>query len=76
MMEPVATCVVDSAIPKCEDVRIMAADDISAAMPCGESISTSPLPRVRMTRQPPIQVPTAMAMAQAAFTQKGIVASW
>ena len=28
-------------------------EDVSAAIPCGEWISTSPLPRVRITRQPP-----------------------
>jgi hypothetical protein len=31
-----------------------AADAVSAAMPCGDSISTKPLPSVRMTRQPPM----------------------
>ena len=30
-----------------------AAEADSAAMPCGASISTRPLPSVRMTRQPP-----------------------
>ena len=35
-------------------------------------ISTSPLPRVRITRQPPTQVPPAIASAQATFTQSGI----
>ena len=32
---------------------MIAADDVSAAMPCGEAISTKPLPSVRITRQPP-----------------------
>ena len=31
-----------------------AAEADSAAMPCGDSISTRPLPKVRMTRQPPM----------------------
>ena len=35
------------------EARITAADDASAAMPWGELISTSPLPRVRMIRHPP-----------------------
>src|ERR1700727_1542892 len=52
-IEPVATWVVDSEYPKWLDSRIVAADEDSAAMPWGDSISTSPLPSVRMTRQPP-----------------------
>ena len=52
-IEPVATWVVDSAKPRWLDARMTAAEDDSAAMPCGEEISTSPLPRVRMIRQPP-----------------------
>lgn len=40
-------------------------------MPWGASVSTSPLPSVRMTRQPPESVPRAMATAQAAITQNG-----
>ena len=53
MIDPVATCVVDSEKPKLADSRMTAADADSAAMPCGDSISTRPLPSVRMTRQPP-----------------------
>jgi hypothetical protein len=53
-MDPVATCVVDRAMPRWLEERMIAAEDASAAMPCGELISTSPLPRVRMTRQPPM----------------------
>jgi len=30
-----------------------AADELSAAIPCGGVISTSPFPSVRMIRQPP-----------------------
>ena len=52
-MEPVATCVVDSAKPRWLDARMTAAEALSAAMPCGDVISTSPLPSVRMMRQPP-----------------------
>ena len=51
---------------------MMAAEEASAAMPCGDSISTRPLPRVRMTRQPPDKVLTAMATAQATMTQVGM----
>jgi len=50
----------------------MAADDASAARPCGAEISTRPLLRVRMIRQPPRYVPMAIASAHASFTQKGI----
>ena len=52
-IEPVATWVVDRANPRWLDVRMTAADALSAAMPCGGEISTRPLPSVRMTRQPP-----------------------
>ena len=52
-IDPVATWVVESAKPRWLDARITAADALSAAMPWGELISTRPLPRVRMIRQPP-----------------------
>ena len=52
-MLPVATWVVDRAKPRWLEARMTAADEASAAIPCGEEISTSPLPRVRMIRQPP-----------------------
>jgi hypothetical protein len=71
-MEPLATCVVDKAIPRWLEERMITADEVSAAMPCGELISTSPLPMVRITRQPPTQVPAAIASAQATFTQIGM----
>src|SRR5665647_1993794 len=47
------------------------ADAASAAMPWGDSISVSPLPMVRMTRQPPLQVPRLIARAQETITQLG-----
>lgn len=50
---------------------MITADEVSAAIPCGELIATSPLPMVRITRQPPTQVPPAMAKAQATFTNNG-----
>jgi hypothetical protein len=52
-IEPVATCVVDSANPSWLEARMTTADELSAAIPCGGAISTSPLPTVRMMRQPP-----------------------
>ena len=74
-MEPVDTWVVDSAIPPVAEVKMIAAEVASAAMPCGDSISTRPLPRVRITRQPPDRVPAAMATAQETITQVGMRAS-
>ncbi len=52
-IDPVATCVVDRANPKWLDARMTAAEELSAAIPCGVLISTRPLPTVRMMRQPP-----------------------
>ena len=66
-----ATWVVDSAMPACEDVMMIAAEAASAAIPCGDSISTSPLPRVRMILHPPIYVPAAIATAQETIIQTG-----
>lgn len=54
MIEPEQTCVVDKAKPKWEDTRMVVAELASAAKPCGVLISVSPLPNVRMTRQPPM----------------------
>ena len=48
-----ATCVVDRAKPRCAEVRMTAVEAVSAAKPCGDSISVRPLPIVRMIRQPP-----------------------
>jgi hypothetical protein len=70
-MEPLATCVVDNAMPRWLEQRMITAEEVSAAMPCGELISTSPLPMVRITRHPPTQVPAAMVRAQAIFTHTG-----
>ena len=74
-IDPVATWVVDSEYPKWLDSRMADAEDASAAMPWGDSISVRPLPMVRMTRQPPIQVPRLMARAQDTITQAGRLGS-
>ena len=71
-IEPVATWVVDSANPRPLEDRMTAAELLSAAMPCAGEISIRPLPRVRMMRQPPSQVPRAMAQAALSFTQNGM----
>ncbi len=52
-MLPEATCVVDNAKPRWAEVRITVVEAVSAANPCGDWISASPLPMVRMIRQPP-----------------------
>src|SRR6478609_739207 len=67
-IEPVATCVVESEYPKWLESRMTDADDMSADMPWRESRRTSPLPRVRMTRQPPVYVPSAIASAHEKMT--------
>ena len=54
MIEPEHTWVVESAKPRCEETRIVAAELASAAKPWGVLISVRPLPSVRMTRQPPV----------------------
>src|ERR1700760_2684049 len=42
-IEPVATWVVDRAMPAALELRMIAADDASAARPCGDSVPTRPL---------------------------------
>ncbi len=54
MTDPVQTWVVESGKPKWVEVRMTVAEEDSAAKPCGVSMSVRPLPRVRMTRQPPM----------------------
>ena len=51
--EPDATCVVESANPRCELARIVAVVLASAAKPCGGVISVILVPSVRMMRHPP-----------------------
>lgn len=50
---PVATWVVERPKPRWEDARIVAVVAAPEVAPCGVSMSTMPLPRVRMMRQPP-----------------------
>ena len=71
-IEPVATWVVDSAMPRWLEDRMIAAEAVSAAIPCGEWISTRPLPRVRITRQPPDPGAGGDRDSAGTFTQKGI----
>ena len=52
--DPVATCVVERAKPRWLEVRSTAAVAPSLDIPWRGVMSTSPLPRVRMIRQPPM----------------------
>jgi hypothetical protein len=65
---------VERAKPKWLELRITAAEALSAAIPCGGEISTSPLPSVRMIRQPPAYVPRPIASAPVTLTHNGIEA--
>jgi hypothetical protein len=47
------------------------APEASATKPCRGSISVSRWPMVRMIRQPPTKVPSAIALAAATFTHSG-----
>ena len=51
----------------------MTAVDVCAAKPCGGSSFAIRCPRVRMIRQPPAYVPTAIAVAEQILTQRGTV---
>src|SRR5664280_3384537 len=74
-IDPVATCVVESGRPMCDDVKITADDAICAAKPCCGVRFVNPLPIVRMIRQPPIMVPSPIAIAHEATTHHGVEAS-
>ena len=65
-------CVVESGKPACEAVRITAAPAPWAAKPCAGSILMIRLPIVRMMRQPPVSVPSAITIAQMRMTHSGI----
>ncbi len=52
-MDPVLTWVVESPNPKWAEAKMVAVVVAPDAAPCGVSISTMPLPSVRMIRQPP-----------------------
>src|SRR3954452_8109516 len=58
---------------RAENPAAQAADDVSAARPWGGAMSIRPLPRVRMIRQPPKNVPSEIASAQTSLTQNGMV---
>src|SRR5262249_29448833 len=75
MTPPDTTCVVESEKPKYEDARIVVDDAVSAEKPCGERISVTRVPSVLITRQPPENVPSAIAVAHTILTQVGTPAS-
>src|SRR5437588_7508156 len=73
---PEITCVVDSGYPKCEDARITAAPAPCAANPWALSILMMRVPSVRMIRQPPAYVPSAIAEAAQITTHVGTWNWW
>src|SRR3954452_14631982 len=73
MTPPEITWVVDSGKPACEAARMTAAPEPCATKPCAASILMIRVPMVRMIRQPPDQVPAAMADAALTTTQVGTV---
>mgnify|MGYP000347796399 CR=1 FL=1 len=54
MIAPDATWVVESGKPKCDDVRMTVAAEVSEEKPCGGVMSVRRVPIVRMIRQPPM----------------------
>src|ERR1700730_9632772 len=70
-MAPVMVWVVDTGTPSHVAMNSVAAPPVSAQKPCiGVSLVISK-PRVRTIRQPPIQVPNAIAAWHASTTQNG-----
>src|SRR5262249_34428906 len=72
---PDTICVVDSENPKYDEARIALADEVSAEKPCGDWISVTRVPSVLITRQPPENVPSPIAVAQETFTHSGMPSS-
>src|SRR5690242_269985 len=70
-MLPEITWVVDNGKPALEAARITAAPVVCAANPCATSILMIRVPSVRMIRQPPTNVPNAIALAAANTTHSG-----
>src|SRR6476659_10695337 len=56
---PATTCVVDSENPKKVDAKIVVALAVSAEKPCAASTVVTCVPSVRITLQPPENVPSA-----------------
>src|ERR1700729_1131122 len=71
MIEPEITRVVDRGYPALVAARMTVAPAAWAAKPCATSISMMRLPSVLMIRQPPTNVPSAIALADAITTQSG-----
>ncbi len=69
-MLPVHTCVVDKGNARWDEARITAVALVSAAKPCGASMSVSPFPMVRMMRHPPVYVPSAIAIPEMSTTTR------
>src|SRR5215468_7499596 len=75
MIPPETVCVVESEKPKYDDARIVVEDAVSAEKPCGDWISVTRVPSVLITRQPPENVPSAIAVAHTTLTHVGTLAS-
>ena len=71
MIEPEITWVVDRGYPALEAARMTVAPTACAAKPCATSILMIRVPSVLMIRQPPTNVPSAIALAEAITTQSG-----
>src|SRR5579871_5892055 len=71
-MLPEMTCVVLTGIPRCPAPKMTILAETSAAKPCTGSRRMMRCPIVLMMRQPPAEVPNAIAVAQAMMTQSGM----
>ncbi|SCD72050.1 hypothetical protein GA0115246_105105 [Streptomyces sp. SolWspMP-sol7th] len=69
--EPEHAWVVESEKPRCEEARMTVAAPVCEAKPCGGARSVSPVPIVRMMRQPPRYVPSAIAHPAERITHTG-----
>ena len=69
MMEPVIVCVVETGMPSTDEKRIDVAAAVSALNPCTGLSLVILIPKVSITRQPPVSVPMAIAKRQMRITQ-------
>ncbi len=71
MTAPEHAWVVEREKPRLEEARMTLAAEVWAAKPCCGCRSVRPLPMVRMMRQPPREVPSAMARPAETMTHTG-----
>jgi len=72
MMAVAMVCVVLSGTPRADAIVIVPAAAVAAANPWCVLRLVSRMPNVRMIRQPPILVPSAITSAQSPMTHGGI----